>query len=140
MKFIDLNKSLVDAVSKLGIESVYGDYFLEAYRTLKPVFMTASNPYWGFGGGLDRVFTEHFPKLVQFKQMKGGGMERISNVVFAITVDENLIATKQQIKEALEFAINATGKDETLCIMGCGTGIGGLSQSDFVEVLKSLIK
>lgn len=139
IKFIDLNKSLVEEVSKLGIESVHGDYFVEGYKTPFPVFMTASNPSWTFGGGLDYHFTEHFPKLCEYKRIKQGGMERISNVVFSITVNDELRATKESIKQAIQFAIWNTQEHETLILSGVGTGIGRLFNSEFVSILKELI-
>lgn len=139
IKFVDLNKQLVSKVAKLGIESVHGDYFIESYKTSFPVLMTASNPLFTFGGGLDLHFTEHFPKLCEYKRVLGGGNQRISNVVFAITVDESLRATKETVKSAIQFAVENTLDHETLVISGVGTGIGRLSNSDFVEILRELI-
>lgn len=138
IKLIDNRKEVVDAAGPF-VESVRGDYFIEGYRTKQPVFMTASNPRFTMGGGLDAIFVDHFPELVRFKQYKGGGQERIANVVFAITVDDSYKATKDTIEQALRFAIENTGDGETLCISGIGTGIGGLSVNDFVLVLKNVL-
>lgn len=92
IKFVDLNHSLVEKVKALGIKAVCNDYFVEAYRVKRPVLMTASNPMWTFGGGIDATFKKHFPELVRWKQIVGGEMERRANIIFAITVDENLQA------------------------------------------------
>lgn len=140
MIFCDLNRELVEEVRKIGITAYNMDYFLTTYRTPRPVLMTASNPNWTFGGGLDAIFRGHFPELVKYKQFKGGDMERIANICFCITVDENLRATKEQVKKAIQFAVYNTDEDETLILSGVGTGIGGLSNSDFIKVLKEVVK
>ena len=137
IKIIDLNKELIDLAQSQGYEAIHSDYFREVYNTEKPVMITASNPMWTFGGGIDAEFKKHFPKLCELKQYKGGGMERISNIIFAITVDEHLKATKEQVKKALEFAKTKVGKEETLCLTGLGTAIGGLDIKEFLEVLKN---
>ncbi len=139
LKIIDLNKELIEKAQKLGYEAIHGDYFREGYKQEKPVFMTASNPMWTFGGGLDYLISKHFPNLCEIKQIRGGGNERIANLCFTITVDENLKATKETIKSAIEFALENTSADETLCLSGVGTGIGGLSVDEFLEVLEALI-
>lgn len=136
---IDNRKEVTDAASKL-VETIRGDYFLESYRMERPVLMTASNPRFTMGGGLDAEFVRHFPELVRFKQVRGGGMERIANVVFAVTVGDDLRATAETVEDALRFAIANTDENETLCISGVGTGIGGLSVGEFVSVLADVIK
>lgn len=138
IKFCDLNKSLVSKVSALGIESVHADYFLEAYKTPFSVLMTASNPMFTFGGGLDYHFTKHFPKICEYKRMKGGENERIANICFTITVNDELVATRESITKAIWFAIASTEPHETLVLSGVGTGIGGLSEDEFIEILKEL--
>lgn len=141
--FVDLNRSLVQKVSQitqLKESWAWGDYFMYAYTIPRAVLMTASNPLFTFGGGIDAGFREHFPKLCEYKRMKGGDMERIGNVVFAITVDEHLKATKEQVEKALQFAIDNTYEGETLLLSGVGTGIGGLSEDDFVDVLTSVLR
>lgn len=138
LKFVDFNQELVKKVSELGIPAVAGDYFLEANKIERPVLMTASNPYWTFGGGIDVHFLENFPELCKYKRMKGGGNERIGNIVFAITVDENLKSTKEVIIEAIIFALSTLCEHETLVLCGVGTGIGGLGVDEFVSVLKAI--
>lgn len=138
IKFVDLNKVLVRKVSELGIDSVYGDYFREAYQTPFSVLMTASNPSFTFGGGLDYHFTNHFPELCRFKKVRGGGNERISNVCFVVTVNDDFVATKETIKAAIDFSLKSLLPGETLILSGVGTGIGRLSVESFVEVIKSI--
>lgn len=135
---VDLNRELVEEVTKLGIEAHCYDYFLKAYATSRPVLLTASNPQWTFGGGIDHIFTKHFPILCRYKQVKGGEMERIANVVFTITVDDKLRASKEQVEKAISFALDNTYEGETLVIHGVGTGIGGMSVQDFCEIIRKI--
>jgi hypothetical protein len=137
IKLIDLNRSLIQKAKDAGIDAIYGDYFNEGYRQKQPVFVTASNPAWTFGGGIDAIFKQHFPKLVELKQMKGSGMERIANICFTITVDHNFKATRDMVSKAIDFAVNSTSPNETLILSGLGTGIGGLSEEDFIKILLS---
>lgn len=138
-KFIDLNADLVWEVSKLGIESYCTDYFQEANMTTRPVLMTASNPHFSMGGGLDALFLKHYPLIVKHKQSKGGGMERVQNIVFTITVNDRFKATEEQVEKAIRFAIENTSDNETLLLTGCGTGIGGMSIEQFISILNRVI-
>lgn len=135
--FCDLNAELVSAVDiHVGIKSVCADYFQVANHTDRPVLMTASNPHFSMGGGLDALFLKHYPLIVNHKQAKGGGMERIQNIVFTITVGRSYRATPEMVEEAIRFAIDNTCDDETLLLSGVGTGIGGMDVDTFVGVLK----
>ena len=138
--FIDLNNSLVEKVSGLSIKAEHGDYFRNSLDIPHAVLMTASNPQFSFGGGIDAKFAEYFPYYCQMKRYRGGGNERIGNIVFSITVDNNYRATKELIKYAIIFALSQLCKDETLILSGIGTGIGGLSEDDFCEVLKLVLE
>jgi hypothetical protein len=138
VKFCDLNSNLVAEVKKLGFNAVCSDYFLEVCKTKNPVMMTASNPNFTMGGGLDYAFKKNYPHLVNYKQVRGGGNERVGNIIFAITVDDTLKASKQLVKEALEFAVDNTCEHETLVFTGLGTAIGGLAENDFLEVLREI--
>lgn len=138
LKIIDLNRHLIDAAHHAGFNAQWDDYFRGAAQTTNPVLMTASNPQWTFGGGIDRIFKERFPELVAQKQTSGGPMERIKNICFCITVDNTLRATKQSVIDALTFAKQHTNDDETLVISGVGTGIGGLAVNDFIDALKEV--
>jgi hypothetical protein len=142
LKFVDLNRTLVNKVQALGIEAKCADYFLESCRTPRPVLMTASNPNFTMGGGIDWHFKENYPHLVKFKQAKGGENERIGNIIFAVTVNEDLKADRETVKKAIEFALQETAENETLLLSGVGTGIGAngnFTEDDFIEVLKELL-
>lgn len=137
--FCDLNNSLVEKVRAVGIESYHDDYFRRASEIQRAVMMTASNPQFTFGGGIDAIFTENFPYYCQLKKMRRvRGMERIGNIVFAITVNNDYKADKETVKKAIQFALDNTYEGETLVLSGVGTGIGGLSEDDFVEILSSI--
>jgi hypothetical protein len=136
--FVDLNKSLVEKVKKLNIEATCADYFLESARTPYPVLVTASNPNFTFGGGIDYHFKKNFPFYCQYKQQKGGGNERIGNINFCITVDENYKSNREMVKKAIEYSLTNLLENETLVLSGLGTGIGGLSEDEFVSILEEL--
>lgn len=138
MKIIDTNNKLIEACKRAGFDAICADYFREANNIYKHVLCTASNPQWTFGGGIDALFYDKFNGYCVYKQVKGGGMERIGNIVFTITVDSNCRATKEQVQRAIQFAVDNTSDDETLCISGLGTGIGGLSIGEFVGILSGI--
>jgi hypothetical protein len=104
--------------------------------------MTASNPLWSFGGGIDAGFLQEFPNIVELKQHKGGDNERIGNICFTQTVGHDYKATREIVKKALEFAIENTKEDETLLISGLGCGIGGnklFGADELCEVLQEVV-
>lgn len=138
IKFVDLNGSLVKKVAALGIESVEGDYFVEAFSTPHPVLMTASNPMFTFGGGIDAIFQRQFPLMCQMKSALWGKNERISNVCFCMTVNGDITSSKSMINSAISFALGTLIEGETLVLSGVGTGIGGLSEDDFIAVLNNI--
>jgi len=137
--FCDLNSHLVEKVRELGIESYCDDYFRKSTEIPRAVLMTASNPQFSFGGGIDAKFAKYFPYYCQMKQLRGGGNERIGNACFTVSVNNDFRATKELVKNAIQFAIDNTGEDETLVLMGIGTAIGQMTPDDFLEILKELI-
>lgn len=140
LAFVDLNRDLVKAVKELGIKSYWTDYFLKSRKFDNPVFMTASNPAWTFGGGIDAIFLQNYRGLCEQKQTQGGGNERIGNICFTITVGDNLRVSKEKVQKAIKFALDNTAEDETLMLMGSGTGIGGLSKEEYIEALKEALE
>ena len=136
--FVDLNYNLVEKVRELGVEAYHDDYFRRSTEIPQAVLMTASNPQFSMGGGLDAKFAEYFPYYCQIKRIRGRGNERIGNIVFAVTVDNQFRASKEMVKSAIKYALEATQEGETLVLSGVGTGIGGMNGDDFVEILKDL--
>ena len=135
--FVDNRKSIVERVKEAGFAAKLGDYFIEALKEPRHVLMSASNPSFSYGGGIDRDLQYHFPLYCEAKQKRAySGNERIGNIVFTITVDNRLASNEQLVREALKFAIENTDEGETLVLMGAGTGIGLLKEDVFVEILK----
>lgn len=139
IKIIDLNRALIQAAKAEGLDAIWGDYFDEARNLPKAVLITASNPMWSFGGGIDWHFKNRFPDECKEKQERGGGMERIGNIVFAVTVDENYKATPKIITKALKFGLSQLKEGEVLVVSGLGTGIGGLPVKEFCRIVKELV-
>lgn len=135
---VDLNPRIIEAAGNAGIPFKHADYFSIAYQTPHCALMTASNPSWTFGGGIDAVFERHFPKLCEYKRILGGDMERIGNICFTVTVDDTLRATPEMVEKAIRFAYSTLLEGETLLLHGAGTGIGGLSPEAFINIVKSL--
>lgn len=133
---IDNRKSIIELAKSLGLKAIWGDYFKESAQFTRHVLVSASNPIFTFGGGLDRELAYNFPFYCELKKKTVfKGNERIGNVCFTITVDERLESNKELVREAIRFSIKNTSDNETLCISGLGTGIGRLSEKDFVEML-----
>ena len=139
--FIDKNESLVAKVKKavkylpFKVTAKCGDIFKE-----KGVIVSASNPMFSMGGGLDALIAEKYPKECGDIDRKEGD-QRHGNVIFAVTVGEDFKATRELVESALNSALDCTEKDETVLISGLGTGIGGLDEDDFVWIfLKVLCK
>lgn len=139
--FIDNRKSIVDKVKALGINARYGDYFQESLKIPRHVLVSASNPNFTFGGGIDKDLQYNFPLYCEYKQKRPFvGNERIGNVIFTITVDSRLDSNEELVREALKFAFENTDKDETLCLIGLGTGIGYLHEDKFIKLLEEVCK
>jgi len=136
IKIVDLNRSLIQACKEAGLNAEWADYFSDIQPN--EILITASNPMWSFGGGIDLSFYNHYYKECRQKQEKGGGMERIGNIVFAITVDETYKATTEIIEKAIRFALSTLKENEVLRLSGIGTGIGGLTPAQFVATIKRI--
>jgi hypothetical protein len=130
--FIDKNKSLVSKVRKavkhlpFKIVVKSGDIFAE-----KGVIVSASNPMFSMGGGLDAFIAEKYPEECS-KIDKSKGNQRIGDIIFTVTVGEDFKATRELVAKALKFAMDNGHGDDVLLISGLGTGIGGLDEDDFV--------
>ena len=97
--FVDRNRELVDTIDALGLcITSASDYFQLAREVVNPVLMTASNPMWTFGGGIDAAFRREFPELVEKKMETGGDMDRLGNICFCVTVDGELNASRELVE------------------------------------------
>lgn len=130
--FIDKNKRLVNKVKKaLGESKVqvkHGDIFAE-----RGVIVSASNPNFTMGGGLDALIARKYPKECAEARNTPGKNKRIGDVIFTITVDNKLKSNIMLVRKALNFAKRNLKKNETLLVSGLGTGIGGLSYKAFAN-------
>lgn len=137
IKFIDTNKELVKKVKKAIPHFQYeiGDIMDIYNKTKNAVIVTASNPDFNMSWWLDRVIYDNFKEICDKKE-KNGENERIENIIFTITVDKNLKSSKKLIYQALQTIMRYGEEDETILLTGLGTGIGWLSDDDFIEVLK----
>lgn len=131
---VDKNKELIklvqNAISQLPYENISaktGDIFEE-----DGVIVSASNPYFSCGGGLDHAIAArgHIPPTVPCRK---------GPIIWAVTVDENIVSSRELVRNALEFACSLVNDDETLLVSGLGTGIGGLPYEEFIDALLEVL-
>jgi len=144
--FIDQNKELVDALryyyllesamlKEIPIIGFVHGTVLEPYG----VIVSASNPDFTMGGGWDAQIARWYPREARAAYINKGVNQRIGNVIFTITVNRDIEASKELVKEALKFALSNVKEHETLVLTGLGTGIGGLKIEEFVEIFKEVV-
>lgn len=107
--------------------------------------VTCSNKWLSMGGGLDALIAKHYPEeCARAKSQIGNGTMNdlmtpfcIGNVVFAVTVDDNLQADIGAIRNSLAFIFKMLlPHAETYVFTGMGTGIGGLDNESFIKLCK----
>lgn len=125
---IDKNKELLDYLRHTGINTIEGDILNQ-----NGIILSASNPSFTMGAGLDKAIKTKYPELC--KNLVKGKNQRKGNIIFGISVNEQLKATKELVIKSLKFARDNTSDDEDLYITGIGTGIGGLSYEDFFNCI-----
>lgn len=133
IKFIDKNKTLVEKVKKTipHFECICDDIFNH-----DGVIVSASNPSFTFGWWLDALIAKKYPEECKQKQTKKGWNERIWNVIFTISVDDNIKSNKSLIWDALQSIMMFWDENETILLSWLGTAIGWLPEDDFIDVLK----
>ncbi|MGE0126666.1 MAG: hypothetical protein AB7U82_01080 [Blastocatellales bacterium] len=136
--FCDLSVNLIEKASAENLPNVVavcGDIF-----SFTGVIVSASNPHWGFEGGLDGEIAKHYMKECAAKQeaysLGNYENQRIGNVIFTITVRTDLKATPELVRRAVRFALDNHKPEEALLLSGLGCGIGGLDHDVFVEILR----
>jgi hypothetical protein len=96
--------------------------------------VTASNPDFSMGGGLDLILKNEYPEqcngLREFKITK--------DLFFVISVNKDLKATKKIIRRAL-LGVYFCSRKNDIILTGLGTGIGGISSEAFLEELALLV-
>ena len=135
--FVDKNEQLINEIKNLKMFQAHvwniRDYAKDN------VIVTCSNPNFTFGGWVDAVIKELYPEECKQKQEKKGGNERIGNVIFTITVDENIRSSKMLVLKALRSVFQLAKEEENVVITGLGTAIWWLNIEDFISVLKDFL-
>lgn len=130
----DLIKELGERLGSPYIKSPLSLYWGSIFD-LKGVIVSASNFYYQMSGGLDAQINRRYFNECEEARKDPGVNQRIGNVIFTITVDENLNATPELVRNAVRFALDNVKKDETLLLSGLGTGIGSLNIETFCDIL-----
>lgn len=137
--FIDFNLDLCKRVNAAtGIEGRCTN-IIDYQKANGGVIVSASNPQFTMGAGLDAAIKKAFPKQSEWAAVTPGSNKRIDNIIFAVTVDNSLKSNRKLIKRAISDALALTGAHETLLLSGLGCGIGGMNQETFVEILKECL-
>lgn len=132
--FADHNKELCNKVNALRLKNVLvinDDVF--KIKNLIPAsrIVTASNPIFSAGGGLDAQLVKRFPD--EWLGVCPGLLT--NNLLFVVSVGGDFKATPMLVSEALKI-VEQQGHYHTLILTGLGTGIGGLGQGTFIKLLK----
>jgi hypothetical protein len=134
--FVDTNKQLCQKVLDARLCPVYNGSIFD----LDWVIVTASNPRFSMGWGLDRAISNRYPSLCNWKKSKLWGNERIADIIFTITVGDDIVATFDLVREAIEFAIENTREWETLLLSWLGTWIWWLPEDEFINILSVVLQ
>ena len=129
-------KILADELSNknrwdLEIEAVHGDVFEIQKQNQGYKICTASNPNFTFGGGLDLAIAQNFPEEIGWAKE----FSFTDNLFFLVTVNNSLQATKEILQRALVGVLGY--RHENLILTGIGTGIGGLSEDELVDLIRA---
>jgi uncharacterized protein YjbI with pentapeptide repeats len=141
--FCDKNKSLVKKVDllfkefksnkwDLELEAIHWDIF-EVQKNKWWKIVTASNPQFTFWWWLDAQIKMKFPnEIINNKEF-----EITENLFKVISVNLDIKCNKKILERALIWVLGYRSKQ--LIISWLGTSIGGLSEDDFLEVLKKVL-
>ena len=134
--FSDLNQELCKKIEDLGlvIKVFNQDVFKTKSEYPLAKIITASNPQFSAGGGLDLALKIAYP--IEWVQAKEGLIT--TNLCFVISVDKKFRATKELIRLALGRVLVYSKRFDVI-LTGLGTGIGGLSFDVFVGLVKELL-
>lgn len=87
--------------------------------------VTSYNPHFTMAGGIDTQIAKKYSQEVEqirakYKYAPVGTVERIGNVIFAVTVDNNIKPDREAIKKVIWELIRITGerkKDDTFKVV-----------------------
>lgn len=143
LTFVDTNQLLVKKVQDLfnnqtntffELDTYHWDVF--DYKKDNPNFLicTASNPSFSMWWWLDKAIAERYPnEICWLKEWVPNG-----NLLPLITVWDDLKATKNIIMRALLF-VYANISSNNIILTGIGTGIGWLTEDDFIDCLRRFL-
>ena len=143
--FCDRNKELLSEVLKLfGTEKnnlhcelivdTSGDVLECKEKHPDAKIVTASNPKFDMGGGLDLILKTKYAEQCQTARE----FKTTNDLFFVVSVDNDLKSTRKIIQRAL-LAVYLCSRKNDIILNGLGTGIGGLSIEDFVKELKFFV-
>lgn len=138
--FCDINKELLEKVKKLfkdcrnntHCQLITSDKdVLQTKKEYKDaLIVTASNPNFTMGGGLDKVIKDNYPEQCNSPRE----FLFTEDLFFTISCDENIQSNKEIIKRALLGCYFASRKNDII-LTGIGTSIAGLSEDEFLDEL-----
>ena len=145
--FIDQNKDLVKKVKELfdrhnnliwdcriELEAKNGDVFKEHAKN-GGYICTASNPDFDMAGGLDAAIKTKFPD----ECISPREFQLTENLLFLVSVDSLRSSCDSIVLRALSYLfLKFNNSDKTFYLTGLGTGIGGLEEDRFVNILANL--
>lgn len=138
--FTDTNKELINEVKKINFSNsnLHTEVIIEDKDVLEvkkqypdALIVTASNPEFKAGGGLDAVlskeYSEQWKEAQEFKFTK--------DLFFVVSCDNNIKSSRAIIKRAL-LGVYFASRKHNIILTGIGTSIAGLSINEFIEELK----
>jgi O-acetyl-ADP-ribose deacetylase (regulator of RNase III) len=117
----------------------------DAFAYPDAVIVSCSNPKFTMGAGLDAEIAKRYELATEIIQSYAekyplmvlpGFTARIGNVLFSVTVGDDLKASIRGITDVL-IAVKILAKKELVVMTGLGTGIGGLPHEEFIELCKA---
>jgi hypothetical protein len=118
----------------------------DAFAYPDAVIVSCSNPKFTMGAGLDAEIAKRYELATEIIQSYAeryplmifpGFVVRIGNVLFSVTVDDNLVANIRGIKDVLG-SVKILSQRENVVMTGLGTGIGGLAHYEFIDLCKEI--
>jgi len=97
--------------------------------------VTASNPKFDMGGGLDLILKTKYAEQCQTARE----FKTTNDLFFVVSVDNDLKSTRKIIQRAL-LGVYFCSRKNDIILTGLGTGVGGLSSKDFIKELALFIQ
>ena len=144
--FCDKNKELVAKVKEVIennknnlhcelIVDTSGDVLECKEKHPDAKIVTASNPKFDMGGGLDLILKTKYAEQCQTARE----FKTTNDLFFVVSVDNDLKSTRKIIQRAL-LGVYFCSRKNDIILTGLGTGVGGLSSKDFIKELALFIQ